>query len=155
MKLLVVVTPPSIYHGCYTWKTFWEEIFTDEENFTVGEFSDVNMKTHGCHNVSKYREIKGTDKNATFDISLNFDIMDKMRIVSSEPKYNLGISGKWLIISIGLMAKAIPKKYKKARYAIGNFSMRELLRVIRDFEKLPHKTYEKRRPKHEPTNSYF
>ena len=30
MKLLTVVTPPYIYHGCYTWKMFWEEKFTGE-----------------------------------------------------------------------------------------------------------------------------
>ena len=28
MKLLSVVTPPSIYHDCYTWKILWEEKFT-------------------------------------------------------------------------------------------------------------------------------
>ena len=38
MNILAVVTPPSIYHGCSTRKTFWEE------KFTVGEFSAVNMK---------------------------------------------------------------------------------------------------------------
>ena len=40
MKLLAVVTPPYIYHGCYTRKTLWEEIFTGEETF----LSAVNMK---------------------------------------------------------------------------------------------------------------
>ena len=25
IKFLVVVSPPSIYHGCSTWRTFWEE----------------------------------------------------------------------------------------------------------------------------------
>ena len=40
MKLLAFVTPPSIYHGCSTWKTFWEEHFTGEEKL----FSAVNMK---------------------------------------------------------------------------------------------------------------
>ena len=44
MKLLTVVTPPSIYHVCSTRKTFWEEKFTGEGNFTLGEFSSVNMK---------------------------------------------------------------------------------------------------------------
>ena len=29
MKFLVVVAPPSIYHGFYTWKTFWEKILTE------------------------------------------------------------------------------------------------------------------------------
>ena len=38
MNLLVVVTPPSIYHGCSTQKKFWEE------KFTLGEFTAVNMK---------------------------------------------------------------------------------------------------------------
>ena len=38
MKMLSVVTPPSIYHGCSTRKNFWGE------NFTLGEFSAVNMK---------------------------------------------------------------------------------------------------------------
>ena len=31
MKLLAVVTPPSIYHGCSTPKKFWEEKFTGEK----------------------------------------------------------------------------------------------------------------------------
>ena len=62
MKLLEVVTPPFIYHGCFTRKMFWEEIFT------VSEFSDVNMKHFGCHNVRKHRDIKGGDKYVTLDI---------------------------------------------------------------------------------------
>ena len=32
MKLLVVVTPPPIYYGCSTRKTFWEEKFTGKKN---------------------------------------------------------------------------------------------------------------------------
>ena len=45
MKILAVLTPPSIYHGCSTHNTFWEGKFSGEENFTLGEFSAVNMKT--------------------------------------------------------------------------------------------------------------
>ena len=44
MKPLAVATPPYIYHGCPTLKKFWEEKFTGEEKFTLGEFSAVNMK---------------------------------------------------------------------------------------------------------------
>ena len=44
MKLLAVVTPPSIYRGCSTRKKFWEENFTGEENFTLGDFTAVNIK---------------------------------------------------------------------------------------------------------------
>ena len=31
MKFLVVVTPLSIYHGCFTQKTFWEEKFAGKK----------------------------------------------------------------------------------------------------------------------------
>ena len=62
MKLLSVVIPLSIYHGFSTRKTFWEEIFTGEDKFTLGEFTAVNMKCFGCHNVRKQIEIKGSDK---------------------------------------------------------------------------------------------
>ena len=68
MKLLAVVTPPSIYHGFSTRKTFWEEKFTGEEKFTLGEFSAMKMKNCGCRNVSKHREIKGSDNYVTLDI---------------------------------------------------------------------------------------
>ena len=33
--------------------------------------------------------------------------------------------------------------------------MKYLSKIIREFEKLPYKSYERRRPKHEPTDSYF
>ena len=77
MKTLAVVTPPSIYHGCSTWKLLWEEIFT------LAEFTAVNMTNCGRHNVRKHRDIKGSDKYVTLDISLKFDSLDKMRITSS------------------------------------------------------------------------
>ena len=54
-----------------------------------------------------------------------------MRIISSETKDNSGISGKGLITSLGLKAKARLKKYKKARYAIGKAIMREFSKIIR------------------------
>ena len=41
MKFLVVVTPPSIYHGCSTRKTFWEEKFTGKQDL----FESMNMET--------------------------------------------------------------------------------------------------------------
>ena len=69
MKLLEVVTSPSIYNGCSTWKTFWEAKFTVEGNFTLGEFSAVNMKCFGRRNVRKHREIRSSDKYSTLDIS--------------------------------------------------------------------------------------
>ena len=66
MKILAVVTPLSIYHGWSNRKTFWEE------KFTLGEFTSVNMKDCGHHNVSKHRDIKDIDKYITLDILLKF-----------------------------------------------------------------------------------
>ena len=131
------------------------EKFTGEENFTLGKLSAVNIKNCGRHNVGKIRDIKGSDKYITLDISLEFGSIDKMRITSSESKVKLGISGKGLIKSLGLKAKTRTKKYKKARYTIVNVSKKYLSNIIREFEKLPYGSYEKKRPKHEPTDSYF
>ena len=47
MKFLVNVTPPSIYHGCSTRKTFWDEKFTGKKYL----FQYVNMKNGGRRNV--------------------------------------------------------------------------------------------------------
>ena len=65
MKLLAVVTPLSIYHGCSTRKTFWEEKFTGKEIF----FLAVDMKNGGRRNVKKHKDIRGSDKYVTLDIS--------------------------------------------------------------------------------------
>ena len=70
MKLLAVVTPPSIYHGCSTWKTFWEEKVTREEKL----FSAVNMNICGRINGRKHRDIKGSYKYFTLGILLKIDI---------------------------------------------------------------------------------
>ena len=59
MKLLEVLTPPSIYHGWSNRKTFWEE------KFTLGDFTPVNMKNCGRSNVRKYREIQNGEKYIT------------------------------------------------------------------------------------------
>ena len=99
MNLLEVVTPLSIYHGCSTCKTFWEE------KSTVGEFSAAKMKNCGPQNVKKHREVKVSDKYVTLDISLKFGSLENMRITSSEPKDNLGISVKGLITYLGLKDK--------------------------------------------------
>ena len=77
---LEIVTPPYIYHGCSAQKMFWEE------NFTIGEFTSVNMKFSDCRNARKHRDIKGSDKYVTLDISLKFDSLYKIKIISSESK---------------------------------------------------------------------
>ena len=103
-NILAVVTQTSIYRGFSTRKMFWEV------NFTVGEFSAVNMKNCVRHNVRKHRDIKGSYKYVTLGISLNFGSLDKMIITSSELKDILGRPGKGLITSLGLKSKSRPKK---------------------------------------------
>ena len=49
----------------------------------------------------------------------------------------MGKIRKGLIASLGIKAKVTPKKFKKARYAIGNFSKKYLSKIIREFDKLP------------------
>ena len=60
-----------------------------------------------------------------------------------------------LIISLGFKTKARLQKYKKARYAIRNVSEKDISKIIRGFEKFEKLPYEKKRSKHEPTESYF
>ena len=73
------------------------------------------MKHCGHFNVRKYRDIKDSDKYITLDILLKFGSLDNIRIISSEPKDNLGRSGKGLINSFGLKAKASTKKSTKGK----------------------------------------
>ena len=60
-----------------------------------------------------------------------------------------------MVTALALKTKIGPKKYKKARYAIGNVSMKDLSNIIKEFEKIVRVTYVKSIPKHEPTSSYY
>ena len=106
MKFLVVVTPPSIYHGCSTQKTFWEEQFTGKENL----FLSVNMKNCGRRKVRKHKEIKGSYKIVTLDISSKFDSLNKMKTTSSELKEKLERSGKGLVTALAFKTKVRSQK---------------------------------------------
>ena len=111
------------------------------------------MKNIYCCNVRKHREIKGSEKYFTLNISLKFDSLDKMIITSSESEDNSGISRKEFITYLGIKAKTRPKKSKKARYDIRNVSKKDLSNIIREFDKLFYKSYERRSPKHDPNDS--
>ena len=71
------------------------------------------MKNCCHHNVRKHKEIKGSDKYVTLEISLKFDSLDKMKTTSSESKEKLEISGKGLITSLVFKAKVRQQKYPK------------------------------------------
>ena len=92
MKILVFATPTSIYHGCSSRKTFWEEKFTGKKQFF---FESMNMRNCGQRKVRKQKEIKGSDKCVTLNmyeilnISEKFDDLDKMETTSSESKVKM------------------------------------------------------------------
>ena len=113
------------------------------------------MKNCGRRKVRKHKEIRGSEKIVTLDISVKFDSLEKMKITSSESKRKLERSGKGLITYQGFKSKARPRKYRKARYAIRNVSEKDISKIIKEFEKSEKLSYEKKRPKHEPTESYF
>ena len=101
MKFLVFVTPPSIYHGCSTQKTFWEKKFKGKKDF----FQSVNMKNCGRRKFMKHKEIKGSYKIVTLNVSAKFDSLNNMETTSSDSKGKLGISGKGLVTALDLKTK--------------------------------------------------
>ena len=64
-------------------------------------------------------------------------------------------SRKGLATALAFNTKVRSPRYKKARYAIRNVSEKDLSKIIKEFEKIGRLPYEKKRPKHEPTRSYF
>ena len=109
MKSLVVVTPPSIYYGCSTRKTFWEENFTGKKQYL---FESLNMRNCCQRNVRKHKEIKDSDERVTLNmydilkISEKFDDLDKIVTTSSESKVKIEGSRKWLVTALDLKTKA-------------------------------------------------
>ena len=108
-KFLLVVTPPSIYHGCSTWKTLWEGKFTVKQYL----FQSVNMKNCGLRKVRKHKDIKGSDKCVTLNASEKFDSLKKTETTSSKSKGKLGRSGKGLVTALALKTKVRSKNTKR------------------------------------------
>ena len=109
MKFLVFVTPPSIYRVCSTRKTFWEEKLIGKKDL----IQSVNMKNCGRRKVRKHKEIKGSDKIVTLDISAKFDILNKIETTSSESKGKLGRSGKGLVTALVFKIKVRSSNTKR------------------------------------------
>ena len=61
--------------------------------------------------------------------------MNKTETTSSESKVELERSGKWLVTALALKTKSRSKNTKRARYAIGNVSMKDLSNNFKEFEK--------------------
>ena len=73
-------------HDCSTQKIFWEENFTGKKDL----FHSVNMKNCGRRKVRKHKEIKGSDKIFTLNVSAKFDSMNKTETTYSEREENWG-----------------------------------------------------------------
>ena len=156
MKLLVVVTPPSIYHGCSTRKMFWAEKFTGKQDL----FESVNMKNCGRRKVRKYKEIKGSDKCATLNIyeilniSEKFDSLNKMENHIFRVKSRIVDIGKGVGNRSGSQDQSKVEKIQKGKVCHWKFQHEgpfQHYQIVLNFVKV---TYVKRIPKHEPTLSY-
>ena len=77
-----------------------------------------------------------SEKIVTLNVSEKFDILNNMETTSSESKVKVRRSGKGLVTALALKTKVRLKRYKKARYAIGNVRMKDLYNIIKEFEKL-------------------
>ena len=89
--MFLVVTQPSIYHGCSTRKTFWEEKFAGKKQDL---FEPVNMRNCGKLNFRKHREIKKGDERVTYEnkyeilkFSEKFGILDIMETAFLIPPF--------------------------------------------------------------------
>ena len=76
-----------------------------------------------------------------------------METTSSESKVKMEGSGKWLVTALALKTRTRSTKYKKARYAIVNVSMKDLYNKIKECEKFVKVPHLEKTPKHEPTLS--
>ena len=70
----------------------------------------MNMKNCGCLKVMKHKEIKGSDKIITLNVSAKFESLNKMKIASSESKVKLGRSGKGLVTALDFKTKVRSQK---------------------------------------------
>ena len=109
-------------------------------------FLAVKMRNCGRRNVRKHKEIKGSDKYVTLEISSKFDSLEKMKTTSSESKGKLERSEKGLVTALDFKTKVSWQNYKKARYAIGNVSEKDLSNIIEEFEKLGNYFMRRRGP---------
>ena len=81
--------------------------------------------------------------------------MDKMKIKSLETKYYLVISGKGLITSLGIKNIRRSKKKKKSSYANTTVSLKDISKIINQFEGFHFEGFVRKSYKHVPNESYF
>ena len=75
-------------------------------------FLSVDMKICGRRKVSKHKEIRGSDKYVTLEISAKFDSLNKTETTYLESKGKLERSGKGLVTALDFKTKARSPRYK-------------------------------------------
>ena len=73
------------------------------------------MKTFGRQKVRKHKEIKGSDKIFTLNVSEKFDSLNNMETTSSESKERLERSGKRLVTDLAFKTKVRFAKIQKGK----------------------------------------
>ena len=73
------------------------------------------MEICGRYKVRKHKDINGSDKYVTLDISSKFDSLDRMKNTFSESKGKLERSGKGLVTSLGFKTKVRFAKMQKGK----------------------------------------
>ena len=63
-------------------------------------FQYVKMKIFSCCKVRKHKEIKGSDKIITLNVSAKFDSLNNMETTYSESKGKLVRSGEGLVTAL-------------------------------------------------------
>ena len=73
------------------------------------------MKNGGRRKVREHKEIKGSDKPVTLDISSKFDSLNKMKTISLESKGKLERLGKGLVTALYFKTKVRFAKVQKGK----------------------------------------
>ena len=81
------------------------------------------MKNCGRRKVRKHKDIKGSDKIVTLNISANFDSLNKMKTTSSESEVKLGRSGKGLVTALDFNIKVRFAKLQKVKVCHRKFQI--------------------------------
>ena len=76
----------------------------------------MNIKNCGRSKDRKHKDIRGTEKCVTLNVSEKFESLNKMETTSSESKVKLGRSGKGLVTALALKTKVRSKNEKGKVY---------------------------------------
>ena len=88
-------------------------------------FLSVNIKHYGCRKVRKHKEIKGSDKIVTLDISSKSDSLNKMETKASESKEKIGNIRKGVGYLSGFQDQSKVRKSTKRKGMPSEMSVRK------------------------------